>query len=123
MYVTVLPYLSTSRAIAIYFFLYMFVTGTCRGIEAPVNGVEVGTFKYFYKSGEKAEFACLSGYTLVGTDTLYCQNGTFNSSVPTCHGKQYLSVIVPLYQTYCSKCTFKLSRICAQENRLLSVYS
>ncbi|PIK46326.1 putative fibrillin-1 [Apostichopus japonicus] len=59
--------------------------GTCRGIEAPVNGVEVGTFKYFYKSGEKAEFACLSGYTLVGTDTLYCQNGTFNSSVPTCH--------------------------------------
>ncbi|XP_072046364.1 uncharacterized protein [Amphiura filiformis] len=59
--------------------------GTCRTRGTPENGIEMGTFKYNYKSGENATFGCNFGYTMVGSATVTCVNGVWSDDLPFCY--------------------------------------
>ena len=69
------------------FCILLAIPGTCRTRGSPENGIELGTFKYLYKSGDNATFGCNFGYTMVGEATLSCINGVWSSDLPFCYGK------------------------------------
>lgn len=60
---------------------------TCPEIEVPDAGrlVNAGNTSDSWAVGEKAEFACDVGFSLVGSDVVTCQsNGLWSSAPPTC---------------------------------------
>ncbi|XP_070535774.1 complement decay-accelerating factor transmembrane isoform-like [Ptychodera flava] len=64
--------------------------GGCGDPGSPDNGMQNRTSTSFSNNGVIG-FSCNAGYQLIGTDTLYCNNGTWSDSVPQCDGEMKTS--------------------------------
>ncbi|XP_033124327.1 uncharacterized protein LOC117122739 [Anneissia japonica] len=59
--------------------------GKCPVPDAPENGDLLESFAYtFYRNGTTVDFVCNDGYTLQGSKSSTCFDGTF-LDIPTCH--------------------------------------
>ncbi|XP_033108940.1 fibrillin-1-like, partial [Anneissia japonica] len=59
--------------------------GKCPVPDSPENGNLIESFAYkFYRNGTTVYFVCDDGYTLQGSTSSTCFNGTF-LDIPTCH--------------------------------------
>ena len=66
-------------------FLFLNIA-TCPSLGEPTHGRRWGDD---FKDGKTVTFGCNKGYDLFGTETIQCNNGFWNGSIPECKGTSY----------------------------------
>lgn len=56
----------------------------CRNPGIPRNGARKGDN---FEHGQTVSFTCNNGYTLIGNNSMQCQEGVWSSSLPQCKSK------------------------------------
>ena len=57
---------------------------SCKDPGIPNPGVRLGSE---FQHGKLVTFRCARGYTLIGSKSMVCQKGVWNSSLPQCKSK------------------------------------
>ena len=66
-------------------FLFCWFSGRCGNPGKILNGIKTGTD---YRHDRKVKYRCSGrGYVIVGADTLTCDNGRWDKSIPNCGGE------------------------------------
>ena len=60
-----------------------FLLASCPDPGVPQNGQRIGTS---FGDGKHLQFSCSSGYWLVGSQLIVCNEGKWSSDIPTCKG-------------------------------------
>lgn len=64
-------------------FGFVLITASCPDPGIPVNGERVdGSFEH----GKHLQFKCKPGFWLVGSQLIFCNEGTWSNEIPTCRG-------------------------------------
>ena len=66
-----------------FYFSFLFVA-SCPDPGVPQNGQRVGTS---FGHGKHLQFYCSSGYWLVGSQLIVCNEGKWSNDIPTCKGR------------------------------------
>jgi hypothetical protein len=69
-----------------FLFLFSHLTGSCRNPGQPFDGTS-NSAGSFYNHGYWLSFECNTGFRLVGSIAIECNNGNWSDNSPTCKGK------------------------------------
>ena len=90
------------------FSIFSVSKGYCKDPGSLKNGSVLGDD---YSSGSSVQFRCNVGYRLLGTQIIYCVNGTWNETIPECISKLLtVKYLLKYFTAYCSQTISKWAR-------------